>query len=701
MNSPNVIKKIAYNINDNNFILKISTEIAENKHDFHSLRIERARSLTNTSPTEGQIRAGNYKKGKVRWKGFVISIENPRGSERSGVDKDGSKWSVTMKHDYGYFLGYSNSDKEHMDVIIGDYPESEIVFVVNQTKPSGQHDEYKVVIGALSYKDAEKTYLDNYSKGWKNYKAILPMTIDQFKDFLLDINKKYGKPAKVAALNSDVILEPHQEKAIKNLINNNGRGLFAHATGSGKTLTSIAAFERMKNDGKAKKALVVVPSSLRDNFISNISRFTNSKYTVYGSKNEKGSKYIDHVDKDGDYAIISYDMFRKDPDQVMKNTGADTLIVDEIHRSRDENGRTYKSLSENTGKFKNVITLTGSLVNNHPNDIVPLLDVTLGERNNPLDNKSSFEKEFLERRVKSHGFWNPIKESVLGIKNKKTLKKLLNGKVDYIDHKDVEERLPQKIEEIIETPMSDSQYNLYRYSIEDLPLSIRTKIKKNIPVNQSEMQGVFGKLMMARQIMTNPAKYDKDLLTKDITETSPKIKKAIDNIIAHLNENKINKAVVYGNLVEDQLKPVEKALKAKGIDFSTFYGTGHEGNKVHERRDGVNNFMKGDKRVVLLSPAGNEGLDLKGANLLQILEGHYNPEKIQQVEARVRRLSRNGEKQAPVKIQKYVSTIPVKGLARVLTALKLSQKPSSTDQWIYTVANKKDALNNEFREALK
>lgn len=60
---------------------------------------------TNTDPTEAQKEKGNYKKGKVTIKGLNISIENPKGSTRSGTDKDGNDWSCEMLFTYGYFNG--------------------------------------------------------------------------------------------------------------------------------------------------------------------------------------------------------------------------------------------------------------------------------------------------------------------------------------------------------------------------------------------------------------------------------------------------------------------------------------------------------------------------------------------------------------------------------------------------------------------
>ena len=81
-----------------------------------------------TTPTEAQKEAGNYRKGHVRLHGMDISIENPHGSERSGVGKDGKPWSVTMPASYGYVRRTEGADGDQVDVYVGPEPESDQVF---------------------------------------------------------------------------------------------------------------------------------------------------------------------------------------------------------------------------------------------------------------------------------------------------------------------------------------------------------------------------------------------------------------------------------------------------------------------------------------------------------------------------------------------------------------------------------------------
>lgn len=82
--------------------------------------IESASAEVETSPTEAQKKAGNYKMGHVKVGAFDVTIENPKGSERSGTDANGKKWSVKMNNTYGYIRGTEGVDGDHIDVFLAE-----------------------------------------------------------------------------------------------------------------------------------------------------------------------------------------------------------------------------------------------------------------------------------------------------------------------------------------------------------------------------------------------------------------------------------------------------------------------------------------------------------------------------------------------------------------------------------------------------
>ncbi len=503
---------------------------------------------------------------------------------------------------------------------------------------------------------------------------------------------------KSAGLNSDAKPFEHSRRAIDFILKNDGRAIIAHATGAGKTFTSIAGFEKLRDEGKATRALVVVPASLKDNYVGNIKRFTNSSYAIYGAKNEKGTKYIDER-SDADFNIISYEMFKKDPEAILANTGADTLIIDEVHRARDDQGKNYEILEKMSPKFRNVITLTGSIVNNSPSDIAPLLGITYGNLG-IVSNKKAFDKTFVGRREDIHGFLRPKTVTSTFIMNKPHLARLLKDKVDFVTHKDLEASMPKKDEEIVEIELPKQTAKLLNYAMSTVDPLTAWKIRNNIPVGHKEAQGMFSQLMLARQVLNDPSILDERLKGVNPEEYSPKFKRIADDLVKELDADPKNKVVIYGNLVKSQIEPMSKVLDARGISYGKFIGAGNDGVTATGRKQDLDAFMNGDLRVLLLSGAGGEGLDLKNASMIQMIEGHYNPEKIQQAEARIRRMSADGPSKT-VRVKKYIAKYPSSGLTSLAKSVGLNGGSTTIDQWIYTVADAKDNLNEEFRGVLK
>lgn len=155
-----------------------------------NIEIKAEENKVNTDPTDAQKEAGNYKMGHVKVQGFDITIENPKGSVRSGTDQDGERWEITMNNTYGYFKRSEAIDGDNVDVFIGDNPESGNIFVVDQIDPkSKKFDEHKVMLGFNSLEEAQKAYLSNYSEGWQGLGAITEMSLPDFKEWLNDEEK--------------------------------------------------------------------------------------------------------------------------------------------------------------------------------------------------------------------------------------------------------------------------------------------------------------------------------------------------------------------------------------------------------------------------------------------------------------------------------------------------------------------------------
>lgn len=202
-------------------------------------KLKLAERQTDMNPTEQQIEEGTYRKGNVTLKTFPITIENPAGSIRSGIDEQGAPWETKMTYSYGYFKNTVGADGDEVDIFIGPEIENNFdVYIIDQVEEqSREFDEHKVMFGFASEGEAVKAYLDNYQTEWTGFKNITSFTLESFKEWLSDsdatkipVKKENVKPMNYlnAAEKSDKINiiqlkgEVIEGETLKNLIKQTG-----------------------------------------------------------------------------------------------------------------------------------------------------------------------------------------------------------------------------------------------------------------------------------------------------------------------------------------------------------------------------------------------------------------------------------------------------------------------------------------------
>ena len=160
-----------------------------------SAKIAAAEGEVDANPSDAQKEAGNYKKGHVQVGAFDISIEQPKGSVRRGVDANGKAWESKMHNTYGYFRGTEGVDGDHIDVFVSndiDGWNGQKVFVVDQYNPDGTFDEHKVMLGFNDAEDAKSDYLANYEKGWEDGRRldVSAANLEDFEKWLASSHRK-------------------------------------------------------------------------------------------------------------------------------------------------------------------------------------------------------------------------------------------------------------------------------------------------------------------------------------------------------------------------------------------------------------------------------------------------------------------------------------------------------------------------------
>ena len=285
--------------------------------------IEAAEAETDTNPTDGQKEAGNYKKGHVKVAGFNISIEQPRGSVRSGTDANGKKWSVTMNNTYGYMTDNVGVDGDHLDVFLSndiDSWDQQNVYVVDQYNLDGTFDEHKVMLGFNDRDDATDAYFSNYDSSWRTSKRkIITSTVpmDIFKKWIESSNRKTKPIAEYS------LVKEHLQKWIdENLYDKSPFGQFVEDSGidvvpNGVNPSAIIKFaEKMfgmydsQTDDypsyKAKVTSVEVPADKLYQSEKEWFHLVKGNYvSVTDGKNERSYDLVAHKDAQGHLKSVS------------------------------------------------------------------------------------------------------------------------------------------------------------------------------------------------------------------------------------------------------------------------------------------------------------------------------------------------------------------------------------------------------------
>lgn len=233
-------------------------------------KIAQAEAETAQNPTDAQKKAGNYKKGHVQIGTFDVTIENPKGSVRSGVDANGHKWETEMHNTYGYIRGTESVDGDHIDVFLADDIDSwdgRKVFVIDQYNEDGSFDEHKVMFGFNDAEDAYAAYLSNYEKGWENTHKIVntPANLDGFEKWINSSHRKTKAFAEYSSVKAvernnelDALrgkLEKLEEEWNDKILDYVAEHYPTQATVSGYTTSTEGReeMEAMKNDETLKK----------------------------------------------------------------------------------------------------------------------------------------------------------------------------------------------------------------------------------------------------------------------------------------------------------------------------------------------------------------------------------------------------------------------------------------------------------------
>lgn len=461
-------------------------------------------------------------------------------------------------------------------------------------------------------------------------------------------------------------LQPHQQRVVSRIQQPDQPGLVvAHGLGSGKTLSAIAAQEAL-----GMPASVVTPAALRANFAKEQLKHLTGKTQLTEMLS------LEQVARSG------------------AKPKAPLLIVDEAHRARDPSTRTFKALQGAEAQKR--LFLTGSPFYNHPADIAPLVNLAAGNQVLPQQ-RSEFSRRYVAERKISPGLLDrlfhgvkPGVEEGLNPVRKKELAGHLQKWVDY--HPTTREGYPEAIHEDVRVPMDPEQLQVYDAVLKRAPPWVSRKVRSGLPPSKQESKELNAFLGAVRQVANTTRAFQTGGKPHE-----PKIHAAFSELQKTLGADETSKAVVYSNYLSSGIEPYKEKLEAAGIPYGEFTGRMDRA----ERNQMVKDYNEGRLRVLLLSSAGGEGLDLKGTRLMQLLDRHWNDEKMRQVVGRGIRFQSHEHlppEQRNVRVQHFYATRPPRG---ILERIHLKEPGKAVDEYLHIVSENKDHLINEFRALLE
>lgn len=460
-------------------------------------------------------------------------------------------------------------------------------------------------------------------------------------------------------------LEPHQQRVVDQAQNENM--LVAHTMGAGKTLTSIAAADKL-----GRPTEVFVPAPLTENYKSEIKKFTGGKSVPFQVHSTPRSAQRGYQIEPGS-----------------------TMIVDEAHMARNPNAMRSQYLKAQAMRAGRVMLLTGTPVYNQPENIAPLVNM-LSRRTVLPENPTEFRKRFIEETPVKPGFIGRLLGVKPGIrqdlKDRATLLKALRGKVDVFDDPP---DLPGRQEKDVTVDMSPEQQNVYKYIEGSIPMYLKWKIRMNLPPNKAEAQALNAFSAGLRQSSNTPGPYTSGMSHLRAAETSPKMMTAFKSIQDRTKQDPNFKGLVYSNYMDAGVLPMASLLNRAGVPNAVYHG----GLSALQKHKIVEDYNTGKLKVILGTSSATEGLNLKGTKLIQVMEPHFNESKTDQVIARGIRIGSHAHlppEERNVMVERYFSKPRQGFLSRVF-----SGKRTGIDEYIRGRALEKQRLAQQIKDVFE
>jgi SNF2 family DNA or RNA helicase len=447
-------------------------------------------------------------------------------------------------------------------------------------------------------------------------------------------------------------LYPFQEEA-RNRMVDRGQMLLAMVMGAGKTPTTISAVEALFDQDEISRVLVVVPSSLKYQWLREIKKFTNSSAVVIDGT-PKQREILWRSALHSRYVIVNSEVLSHD-EKYLTSLNMNCIVIDEATIIKSFSAKRSKMLKKLGKKFHYRFALTGQPIENRPEELFSIMEFV-----DPavLGRFDVFDRTFI---VRNHF------GAATRYRNLKSLNDTMSESMVRKTRADIADQLPQVITQVIPVLFDNAGASAYEKISADLLNEIQkalTQHGKGFDLwshyhdgTGNEAQGqIMARLTVLRMLCDNPALVTASAQAFDdpsqstegsayasaivkanwisSTAKAPKLDAVIKYIEDVLSEDPTNKVVLF-SFFKKNLRLIKDATANIADSVLFMGGMGSEERDVAKQR-----FQTDPNcRIFLSSDAGGYGVDLPQANYLISYDLPWSAGKLDQREARIIRLS--------------------------------------------------------------
>lgn len=447
-------------------------------------------------------------------------------------------------------------------------------------------------------------------------------------------------------------LYPFQEEAREKMVDR-GKMLLAVVMGGGKTVITINSLETLFEQQEITRAIIIVPASLKYQWLREITKFTNSRAVVIDG-NAKIRETLWRSAIRARYVIVNPETLLNDQ-HMFNSLRFEAMVIDEATMIKSPRAKRSRLLKKLGKKCQYRFALTGQPIENKPEELFSIMEFV---DETVLGRFDWFDKTFIVRDK----FGRPTRYRNLNVLNKSMELAMVRK-----NRKDIQDQLPEVISTVIPVQFDELGALAYKNIANDLLKQIQQALNThgkgfdlwshyhgNTAANEAQGQ-IMSRLTILRMLCDNPelvlfsaeefvradgdvgSKYAKEVMDNGWVNgnlKTPKMDAVIDYMTEILQEDPNNKIVLFSffkknlKLLSENTKSITKSVLFTGDMNST------------EKDAAKQKFTKDpNTRLFLSSDAGGYGVDLPQANYLISYDLPWSAGKLDQREARIIRLS--------------------------------------------------------------